>query len=264
MPKELYIIKIGGETLKSPESLENCLNAIAATEKPVILLHGGGRKVTELAALLNIEQKMVDGRRITSQETMELCTMVYAGLISKTMVANLASKNRNAIGISGADLMAIRSKKREHPEIYFGFVGDVVVVDSAVFSGFVNKKVIPVVCSVTMGQNFELLNTNADTMAAEVAKSMTEAGFSVKLIYCFEKKGVLLDVNDDNSLIKKLSQQDFNELKAKKEIADGMLPKLHTAFNALYHGVSGARIIHSSGLSELFAGTEVGTEISIH
>lgn len=264
MSEELYIIKIGGETLNNSESLENCLNAIAATEKPVILVHGGGRKVTELAALLNIEQKMVDGRRITSQETMELCTMVYAGLISKTMVANLALKNKKAIGISGADLMAIRSRKREHPEIDFGFVGDVVSVDSMIFSNFLNDAVIPVVCSVTMGQNFELLNTNADTMAAEVAKSMTEAGYNVNLIYCFEKNGVLLDVNDENSLISKLSQQDFNGLKATKKITDGMLPKLHTAFNALYHGVSNVRIIHSGGLSELFEGSVGGTEISIH
>lgn len=261
--EDLFIIKIGGETLNSGASLNNCLEAIADSGKNIILVHGGGKKVTELASKLGIKQELVEGRRITSGETMELCTMVYAGLISKNLVAKLSSKGKKAVGISGADFSCICSKKREDSNIDYGFVGDIEKVDGSVFNNFIENKVIPVVCSVTMGENFELLNTNADTMASQIAVEMASDN-KVHLIYCFEKNGVLLDVSNENSLIEELSQQNFNKMKEAGQIADGMIPKLHNAYRALFHGVEEVKIINSNFLKKYFEGKTTGTTIKLH
>lgn len=261
--EDLFVVKIGGETLNSQPSLENCLQAVADSGKKVVLVHGGGKKVNELALRLGVKQQMIEGRRITSAETLELCTMVYAGLISKNLVAQLASKGKLATGISGADFNAIRTKRRVNANIDYGFVGDVEQVSEPVFTDFVEKGIIPVVNSITLGENFELLNTNADTLAAEIAISLVSK-YKMHLIYCFEKNGVLMDVSDENSTIPELTQQYFTTLKKSGQIADGMLPKLQTAYRALFHGIAESRIIHSSFLNNYFEGEITGTNVKLH
>lgn len=260
--EELFIIKIGGETISNKGALKSCLEAISKFEQKIILVHGGGKKVTELAVKLGISQEMIDGRRITSAETLELCTMVYAGLISKNIVAGLCAQNRLAIGISGADLNCVISKKRENTVINYGFVGDVLKVDQEVFENFISNNVIPVINSITRSEDFELLNTNADVMAAEIAKAMS-LKYKVHLIYCFEKNGVLKDINDDQSVISTISKSDFIQMKETKEISDGMIPKLETAFRALELGVSEARILKSDALQNYFNNEKPGTHIKL-
>lgn len=260
---DLFVVKIGGETLNSAASLSKCIEAVAASGKKVVLVHGGGKKVTELAGKLGVKQEIVEGRRITSAETLELCTMVYGGLISKNLVVQLAAKAKTAVGISGADFNAIRSRKRENANIDYGFVGDVEHVSAHVFKDFIEKDIIPVVNSITMGQNFELLNTNADTLAAEIAMSLVSS-YKVHLVYCFEKNGVLMDVSDDDSTISELTQQHFTSLKKSGHIADGMLPKLQTAYRALFHGIVEAKIIHSNYLKNYFDGENTGTNVKLH
>lgn len=258
--KELFIIKIGGDTLNNEVSLQNCIKSCAESGKSIILIHGGGKKVTELAQKLDIPQQMIEGRRITSPETLDLCTMIYAGLISKNIVAEFYKNGKTAAGISGADFGAIISEKRKHPTINYGQVGDVKKVNTAIFTDFVEKGIIPVVCSITMSEEGELLNTNADTMASEIAKAMTGT-FKTHLIYCFEKNGVLTDITDDHSVLKTISQSEFNAMKESKQIADGMIPKLYTAFQVLHYGAEEVRIINSKALSSYFENEKPGTEI---
>lgn len=261
--EDLFIIKIGGETISSKETLLNCFKAIAASGKKVILVHGGGKKVTELATKLEIPQQMIEGRRITSADTLDLCKMVYSGLISNNIVAGLSTEKLLAIGLSGADMKCIVSKKRDASVINYGFVGDIVKVDDAVFENFINQNIIPVVNSISISEDGELLNTNADVMAAEIAKAMS-TNYKVHLLYCFEKNGVLKDITDENSVIPDISKADFTQMKETKQIADGMIPKLQTAFRALYHGVEEARILKSDALQNYFNNEEPGTNISLH
>lgn len=261
--EDLFIIKIGGETISNNEVFQNCLKAIAQSGKRIILVHGGGKKVTELAKILAIPQNMIEGRRITSAETLELCTMVYAGLISKNIVAGLSAQKRLAIGISGADLNCIISKKRESTPINYGFVGDILKVDHKIFEDFIFKNCIPVVNSISISEDAELLNTNADVIAAEIAKAMS-VKYKVHLVYCFEKNGVLKNIADEKSVIPVISKSDFTQMKDTKQIADGMIPKLHTAFSALYHGVEEARILKSDALESYFKNEKPGTEIKLH
>lgn len=261
--EDLLIIKIGGETIGNKDALQSCLKAISNSGQKIILVHGGGKKVTELAKILSIPQNMIEGRRITSAETLDLCTMVYAGLISKNIVAGLSAHKKLAIGISGADLNCIISKKRESSPINYGFVGDVLKVDDGVFENIISKNCIPVVNSISISEDAELLNTNADVMAAEIAKAMSTK-YKVHLIYCFEKNGVLKDIADENSVIPVISKSDFTKMKETKQIADGMIPKLHTAFSALYHGVEKARILKSDALTNYFNIEKPGTQIKLH
>ena len=226
-------------------------------------MHGGGKKVTELAQKLFIPQQMIEGRRITSAETLELCTMVYAGSVNKNIVAGLSAEKLLAIGLSGADLNCIVSKKRDASVINYGFVGDIVTVEESVFEYFIAKSIIPVVNSISISEEGELLNTNADVMAAEIAKAMTSK-YKVHLLYCFEKNGVLKDIADENSVIKEISKADFAQMKETKQIADGMIPKLQTAIRALYHGVEEARILKSDALEHYFNDEKPGTNISLH
>lgn len=260
---DLFVIKIGGETINNKEALQTCVKAIASSGMKVILVHGGGKKVTEMAQSLNIPQQMVEGRRITTSETLDLCTMIYAGLISKNIVANISAHHKKAIGLSGADLNCIVSKKREALAVNYGYVGDVINVDETVFENFISQDVIPVVNSISIGENSELLNTNADVMAAEVAKAMSSP-YKVHLLYCFEKNGVLTDIADENSVIPQISKAEFTQMKSTKQIADGMIPKIQTALQALYHGVEEARIMKSDALQKYFDGENPGTSINLH
>ncbi len=260
---DLFVIKIGGETINHQHALENCLKAISTSDKKIILVHGGGKKVTELAQSLNIPQQMIEGRRITTAETLDLCTMIYAGLISKNIVASISGHDKKAIGLSGADLSCIVSKKREVLATNYGYVGDVIKVDESVFECFVSHDVVPVVNSISISENSELLNTNADVMAAEVAKAMS-LKYKVHLLYCFEKSGVLSDVADESSVISQISKSEFAKMKETKQIADGMIPKIQTALQALYYGVEETRIIKSNALEHYFNGGKPGTSINLH
>ena len=261
--EDLFIVKIGGDTLNNSEKLQKCIQDCAESGRKIILVHGGGKKVTELAGKLGVQQQMIEGRRITSPETMDLCTMIYAGLISKNIVATFYRNNKKAIGLTGADLACIQSEKRQHPTIDYGMVGDVKNVDTAFFADFVNKDVIPVICSVTMDEEGQLLNTNADTIASEIAKAMCNQ-FNVHLIYCFEKNGVLTDIEDEHSVLKTITNQEFIQMKQTKQIADGMVPKLQAAYKVLFHGVNEVRIINSGSLHAYFDQEKPGTQIILH
>jgi acetylglutamate kinase len=258
--QEITIIKIGGETLNDLPALDRCLDTVAAATGPVILVHGGGRKVTELAGVLGIGQQIVDGRRITSAETLELCVMVYAGLINKTLVAALSARGRKAIGLTGADMGCIRAVRRTTGNVDFGLVGDIERVDTEVLAGFLERGVVPVICSITLGQNDELLNTNADTMAASIATAFA-SDHPVRLAYCFTHSGVLRDIDDPHSVFPVITPDDIERLRTEGVIAGGMVPKLDTAANAVRQGVREIRILHSDALGQFLDHRPAGTAI---
>lgn len=234
--KTLKIVKIGGNIIDNEASLTSFLDVFAAIESPKILIHGGGKLATQLAHQLGLEVKMIDGRRITDKSTLDLITMVYAGKINKNMVAQLQSKNCNAIGFSGADGNTIVSKKRPTKPIDFGFVGDVKKVNTQTLQVLLEHKVTPVFCALTHDKKGQILNTNADTIASELAIGFADH-YQTELYYCFEKNGVLRDRNDENSVINKITTQSFQNLIDEKIIVDGMLPKLTNCIHAIEKNV---------------------------
>jgi acetylglutamate kinase len=235
---QLTVIKIGGNVIDSSEKLHQFLLDFTALPGHKILVHGGGKIATELGSSLGIEPKMVDGRRITDIETLRIVTMVYAGLINKNMVAQLQAKGCNAIGLSGADGNVIRAVKRPVGTIDYGFVGDLdetsVSVDT--LDSLLKSGLIPVLCAITHDGDTQLLNTNADTIASAVAVAMSSV-YETRLVYCFEKKGVLRDVEDDLSLVTEIRRAEFDTLKEEGVVSGGMIPKLHNAFEAIRQGV---------------------------
>ncbi|MFK7814098.1 MAG: acetylglutamate kinase [Maribacter sp.] len=236
MKQKLSIIKIGGNVIENKTELSKFLALFANLEGHKILVHGGGKLATQLATKLGIEAKLVGGRRITDAQTLEIITMVYAGLTNKNIVAELQSNNCNAIGLSGADGDAIQAHKRPAKEIDYGFAGDVDGVNSVMISNLLAADLIPVFCAMTHDGNGQLLNTNADTIASELALGMSVI-YETTLFYCFEKKGVLLDIKNDNSVVKHINSEKYSELLTGGIIADGMLPKLENCFHALQHNV---------------------------
>lgn len=234
--KTLKIIKIGGNIIDNEEALSSFLDIFATIESPKILIHGGGKLATQLANQLGLEVKMIDGRRITDKATLDLITMVYAGKINKNIVAQLQSRNCNAVGFSGADGNTIKSKKRPVKTIDFGFVGDVEKVNTKTLQVLLEHKVTPVFCALTHDQKGQLLNTNADTIASELAIGFANE-YQTELYYCFEKNGVLKDVNDDNSVIKHITTQSYQSLIDDNIIVDGMLPKLNNCIHAIEKNV---------------------------
>lgn len=250
--KQLTIIKIGGNVIDNSEKLHQFLLDFTALPGDKILVHGGGKIATELGVSLGIEPKMVEGRRITDIETLRIVTMVYAGLINKNMVAQLQAKGCNAIGLSGADGNVVRAVKRPVGTIDYGFVGDldessvaVKTLDSLLTSGLV-----PVLCAITHDGDTQLLNTNADTIASAVAVAMS-AVYETRLVYCFEKKGVLRDVEDDLSLVTEIKRNEFETLKDKGVVSGGMIPKLHNAFEAIRQGVTAVYIGKADELPQI-------------
>jgi acetylglutamate kinase len=237
MKKKLSVIKIGGSLIEDEKILEEFLVDFTKLEGLKILVHGGGKLATQLSGKLGIETKMNEGRRITDAETINVITMVYGGLVNKTIVAKLQADNCNALGLSGADLNSIQSVKRPVADVDYGFVGDVEKVNSKMISMLLNNGISPVFCAITHDKNGQLLNTNADTIASEIAIALSQ-DFDTDLYYCFEKKGVLMDINDENSVIEHIDSNSYRKLKEEKIIADGMLPKLHNCFNALERNVS--------------------------
>ncbi|WP_412466362.1 acetylglutamate kinase [Pedobacter sp. KLB.chiD] len=253
--KQLTIIKIGGNVIDHSENLHRFLLDFTALPGDKILVHGGGKIATELGESLGIEAKMVDGRRITDIETLRIVTMVYAGLINKNMVAQLQAKGSNAIGLTGADGNIIKAKKRPVKDIDYGFVGDLDEnsVASVTLDSLLKAGLVPVLCAITHDGETQLLNTNADTIASSVAVAMS-ALYETRLVYCFEKKGVLKDVNDDGSVVREIKAVDFENLKADGTVAGGMIPKLHNAFEAIKKGVSAVYIGKADELAELASG----------
>lgn len=254
MKQKLSIIKIGGNVIENKTELTKFLKLFSGIQSPKILVHGGGKLATQVASKLGIEAKMIGGRRITNAETLEVITMVYAGLTNKNIVAELQANNCNAIGLSGVDGDAIQAHKRPVKDIDYGFAGDVEGVNSTMISKLLAADLTPVFCAMTHDGNGQLFNTNADTIASELAIGMSEL-YETTLYYCFEKKGVLMDIADDNSVVKHIDSKTYQELLKNGIIADGMLPKLENCFHALNKNVSKVCIGHPSMLNsenELF------------
>ncbi len=244
--QSLKVIKIGGNIVDNPAALDKLLDEFVATKGKKILVHGGGKVATKISAALGIETKMVDGRRITDSATIEVVTMVYAGGINKQIVAKLRSKGLNAWGVCGADNGIIPALKRPAKEIDYGFVGDVLTADikSEAIDALLSSAESVVVAPITMDENGTLLNTNADTIAQSVAVAMSKL-YEVELIYLFEKSGVLLDINDEQSVIKEITDENYPTLIAEGRIFDGMFPKIDNARLAIASGVTAVRICNT-------------------
>lgn len=237
MKEKLTIVKVGGAVVEDEAQLTELLKAFAAIKGAKILVHGGGRRATKVAERLGIETKMVDGRRITDAAMLEVVTMVYGGLVNKRVVAMLQSQGVDAIGLTGADGDIIRSVKRPLKNgIDYGFVGDVKKADGAKIAHFIDKNLVPVIAPLTHDGAGSILNTNADTMASETAKALASL-YDVTLIYSFEKKGVLSNPDDDDSVIPVITHEDFERYRADGTISGGMLPKIENALAAVDAGV---------------------------
>ena len=238
MKEKLTIVKVGGAVVEDELQLSQLLKDFSAIEGRKVLVHGGGRKATKMAERLGIETKMVDGRRITDADMLEVVTMVYGGLVNKNLVARLQANGVNALGLTGADANAIRSHKRPLKNgVDYGFVGDVDQANGEMLGGLIEAGITPVMAPLTHDGEGHILNTNADTIASETAKALADL-YNVTLIFSFEKKGVLSNPDDDDSVIATINHADFARYKADGTISGGMLPKIENALNAVDAGVS--------------------------
>jgi acetylglutamate kinase len=233
----LFIIKIGGNVLDNPQSLKSFLSDFATIKEPKILIHGGGKIATKLGNQLGIESNYINGRRITDSATLDLVTMVYGGLVNKQIVAALQENGCNGMGITGADGNMLKAVKRPVKDVDYGYVGDITPegVNTSLLYFLLKQNTVPVFAPLTHA-NGKMLNTNADTIASVLAVAMSKH-FDVRLIFCFEKKGVLMDVNQEDSVITHLPRKLYEDLLPKKVFADGILPKLENAYNAIHAGV---------------------------
>jgi acetylglutamate kinase len=256
---KILIIKIGGNVIDDEAGLSSFLKNFAGIKERKILVHGGGKLATALAEQLGIKQQLLDGRRITDKETLRVVTMVYAGYINKTIVTLLQSSGCNAIGLSGPDGNLITARKREHPTIDYGFAGDIESINAELISSLIRQDFTLVISAITHDRKGQLLNTNADTIAQQIAKALSRE-YETELIYLFEKPGVLMDANDNTAVIKKINPAYYSHLKEKKIITSGMIPKLDNAFEALGRGVKKVKIGSSDAIKELINGT-AGTTI---
>ena len=254
MKEKLTVIKVGGGIVEEEATLNQLLTDFSAIEGYKVLVHGGGRSATKLAAQLGIESKMVNGRRITDAETLKVVTMVYGGLVNKNIVAGLQAKGVNAMGLTGADMNVIRSVKRPVKDVDYGFVGDVEKVNADLLGNLIRQGVVPVMAPLTHDGQGCMLNTNADTIAGETAKALAEL-FDVTLVFCFEKKGVLRDADDDDSVIPVITPELFREYVDKGIIQGGMIPKLENSFSAIDAGVSQVVITLASAIHQPGSGT---------
>ncbi len=245
---QLTIVKVGGKIVEEEHSLNALLTDFSAIKGYKILVHGGGRSATKLAEKLGVESSMVNGRRITDAETLKIVTMVYAGLVNKNIVARLQGQGINALGLTGADMNIMLSDKRPVTDIDYGFVGDVRQVNAGILSGLLQQQVVPVLAPLTHDGKGSMLNTNADTIAGEAAKELANY-FDVRLVYCFEKKGVLLDENDDESVIPEITSSLFRQYVSDGIIQGGMIPKLENAFQAIAAGVKEVIITQASEIN---------------
>lgn len=242
----LKVFKISGNIVDNPEALDNFLADYAKYEGKKILVHGGGKIATKISAALGIETVMIDGRRVTDKATIDVVTMVYAGGVNKSIVAKLQGLGVNAWGVCGADGVIMPADKRPVKTVDYGFVGDVRVddINTKALDMLIDNGYSVVVAPITIDKSGQLLNTNADTVAQSVATAMSKL-YEVELVYLFEKSGVLLDINDEASVIAEINKSYYEELKAEKKIFDGMLPKIDNAFTAIDKGVKSVRICNS-------------------
>jgi acetylglutamate kinase len=236
MKEKLTIVKVGGAVVEDQAKLNQLLEDFSAISGRKLLVHGGGRRATQIAASLGIESRMVNGRRVTDADMLQVVTMVYGGLVNKNLVARLQSKDVNALGLTGADMDVIHSHKRPVKDVDYGFVGDVERVDGSRLSTLINAGITPVMAPLTHDGKGNILNTNADTIAGETAKALADY-YDVTLIYSFEKKGVLGNPDDDDSVIPVITRPDFDRYVKDGTVAGGMIPKLENAFAAIDAGV---------------------------
>lgn len=235
--EKVTIVKVGGAIVEDNEQLAQLLTDFAAIPGKKVLVHGGGRRATKVAAALGIESKMVNGRRITDAQMLEVVTMVYGGLVNKNLVAKLQAKGVNALGLTGADMDVIHSHKRPVKDgVGFGYVGDVERANGKMLQTLIQEGITPVMAPLTHDGNGNILNTNADTIASETAKALAPY-YDVTLIYSFEKKGVLSNPDDDNSVIPVITRSDFEKYQADGTIGGGMIPKIENALAAVDAGV---------------------------
>lgn len=236
---KLNVIKIGGNVLDNHEMLERFLESLASFDEPVVLVHGGGKEASRLSRQLGVEPEMIDGRRVTDRATLDIVTMVYAGLVNKRVVASLQAKGHNAIGLTGADGNSITATRRCPQPIDYGFVGDINPqnINASFIIDLVTKGMTPVFCAICHDGKGTLLNCNADTVAASVAVACSQL-IPTRLVYCFEKKGVLQNPDDDDSVIGHISPELFRKYKEEGVVSGGMLPKIHNALKAVEEGVT--------------------------
>lgn len=246
--EKLVLIKVGGKIVEEENTLRQLLKDFAAIEGHKVLVHGGGRSATKLAAELGVETKMVNGRRITDADMLRIVTMVYGGLVNKNIVAKLQALGVNALGLTGADMNLIRSEKRPVKEVDYGYVGDVKEVNAELLAGLIKQGIVPILAPLTHDKEGHLLNTNADTIAGEAAKALAKY-FEVTLMFCFEKKGVLMDENDDESVIPEIDREAFKKYVDEGIIQGGMIPKLDNAFQAIDAGVKRVVITQASEIN---------------
>ncbi len=254
--EKLTIVKVGGKIVEEEASLQALLKDFARIEGKKLLVHGGGRSATKIAERLGVETKMVDGRRITDEAMLEVVTMVYGGLVNKKVVAGLQAAGVNALGVTGADLNLLLSDKRPVKTVDYGWVGDVKQANDEMFSTLLNSSIVPVVAPLTHDGKGNMLNTNADTMAAQSAIACAKH-FDVTLVFCFEKEGVLMDSDDDNSVIPIIDKAKYVQLREQGIVVDGMIPKLDNSFDTLDKGVREVIITKASNLCDLSRGTHI-------
>lgn len=256
MKEHLTIIKVGGKIVENSESLNSLLKDFAAVEGKKLLVHGGGRSATQMAARLGVETKMVDGRRITDEAMLEVVAMVYGGLVNKRIVAGLQALGIDAVGLTGADMNIVLSDKRKVSAVDYGWVGDVKRVNAEAVATLIESGCCPVVAPLTHDGCGHMLNTNADTMAGEMAKAMA-AHYDVTLMFCFEKPGVLADENDDSSLIPTITPAVLDDLKRRGVVSGGMIPKLDNAIACVSAGVESVVITQADRIADPYAGTKI-------
>ncbi|MDD6950003.1 MAG: acetylglutamate kinase [Parabacteroides sp.] len=253
--EKLTLIKVGGKIVEEPDTLQQLLRDFSSIEGHKVLVHGGGRSATKIASQLGIESQMVNGRRITDAEMLKVVTMVYGGLVNKNIVAGLQSLQVNALGLTGADMNIMHSDKRPVKDVDYGFVGDVKEVNADVLASLIQQGIVPVLAPLTHDKQGHILNTNADTIAGEAAKALAKY-FDVTLMFCFEKKGVLLNEDDDESVIPEIDRASFLKYVAEGIIQGGMIPKLENAFQAIDAGVKEVIITQASEIHK-HTGTRV-------
>ncbi len=245
--QNITVVKVGGAVVEDEERLSTLLDEFCKLEGHKVLVHGGGRSATTIAASLGIESKMVNGRRITDAAMLRVVTMVYGGLVNKNIVAKLQTRGESALGLTGVDMDIIRSHKRPVKDVDYGFVGDVEKVDGQKLFSLIESGVTPVMAPLTHDGKGTILNTNADTIASETAKALAEYA-NVTLVYAFEKNGVLANPDDENSVIHKVDSQSYEEMKASGVVAGGMIPKLDNALAAISAGVVNVAITKETDL----------------
>uniref|UniRef100_UPI0040261044 acetylglutamate kinase n=1 Tax=Prevotella sp. TaxID=59823 RepID=UPI0040261044 len=256
--EQVTVIKVGGAIVEDVERLTQLLDRFAALPGQKVLVHGGGRRATKVASALGIESKMVEGRRITDADMLEVVTMVYGGLVNKNIVAQLQSRGVNAVGLTGADMNVIHSHKRPKKDgVDYGFVGDVDKADGHRLLSLIRDGLTPVMAPLTHDGMGHILNTNADTIAAETAKALAREGATTTLVYCFEKAGVLADPDDESSVISTINRDEFVRLVANGTISGGMIPKITNALAAVDAGVDRVIITRAESI-----GTATGTVIT--